>query len=450
VRYVHDRHLRVTAKTSAGAREGVLGLVRTKVFSVGVALRDGSSALRVDQRVFRGFGRELPNAGETREAIVELAAAMKDLAARGGALNAQGELELTVRVRVWNNRLHLVFKDDVLEVMSIIAVIAWFLVLAVHVLRAVRTEASKHREEKKLLRLKHEIAHESRQVATATHHVFYLLATIAAAPWRATMEVLDVPISILSAVLAIVTDVIVETFNLFWVVTLLNTSARERVTAETYAENAPHYSANGKPPPKNHRIKHGVHQSSPPRKRSTAAHHGRKDSDDILLKRLVIPESIIEAQQRAAEKEANEALQHAQSQIRSKANSMNLRDSNLVTKADVPMLADGDIFADVPGLSSASLRRRPSIVFEKMDVGTQSESSDFSSASLTHSRQQSAELHARQNSLVSHMLDALGELDSPPDPKSRVIVPERSASPRSHSTLDASFNVLWSDPAGKL
>ena len=448
----HAPAVRVTAKK---ANVGSLGLVQMKVFSVGVfhAL-DGTSALRLDQRVFRGFGRNLPHGGETRESLVELVAPASALVESAGAPSApKGAVELVVRVHVWNNPLHVIFKDDVLEVLSIVVTTSWCLVLVLHILRALRVEASKHRAGRKLKWIKHEITHDAHAMAPAPFRNIYIAsirsggAAIAAAPWQATMVMLNVPLAALDSVLETLADVLIETFNLCWILALLLMPSKAKPEVEGQQQHVAHASSHGAKS-KKHRAKHAGQVSSPPRKRAVVeSRHQRKVSEDITCKRLIVPEEIIKADLQRAEREAAEARQHAEAQMRSKVKykgiiDMRLRDSNVGKQTDAPV--SGDAFANIPGLSAASRRRKLSI------SSVRAQPDDAGEHEMSHSRQSSVELHARQNSLVHHVLHHIEDLELPPDSKTRVGIPEMPTSPELKSTLDASFNALWDAAAGVL
>lgn len=439
--------VRVTAKKAGGGTLALFGGM--KVFAVDAFLaRDGSSAMRLEQRVFRGFGKHLPNGGDTRESLVELAAPARALAAN---VREAPTLELVVRVRVWNNPLHVVFKDDVLEVLSIVGTTSWCLVLVLNILRALRVEASKHRAGRKRQLMRHEIAHDAHAMAPAStpFSSVYLAASIASAPWRATMVMLNVPLSALDSVLETLADVLVESFNLCWIVALLLMPARAKADTEEQQRVAPHGAQHGAKSRK-HRTKHTVNVNSPPRKRSVVSvRHARNESEDITSKRLIVPEETIKADRQRAEREAAEARQHAEAQMRSKAKykgiiDMRLRDSSVDVQTD-SATPRGDVFANIPGLSVASRRRKPS--WSAAIVHADDNDAEHV---VSHSRQSSAELHARQNSLVHHVLHAIEDLELPPDSKTQVGVPESPKSPPSKSTLDASFTALWDAAAGVL
>ena len=98
------------------ARTRGLGLTSTRMFAFTVVTRTGVSAQSMRDRLVGTSGRELPTSAHIEQSLVESTLSTAELTKIPGASGEHGDVDLVIRVRLWSNPFHVVFKDEVYEV----------------------------------------------------------------------------------------------------------------------------------------------------------------------------------------------------------------------------------------------------------------------------------------------------------------------------------------------
>ena len=403
-----------------------LGLTSTRMFAFTVVTRTGVSAQRMRDRLVGTNGRELPTSAQIEHSLVESTLSTAELMNIPGASGEHGDVDLVIRVRVWSNPFHVVFKDEVYDVVTILGLTTYASVLILRALSEVRDERERRRAARKVRLMRSEIA-QLESVANEKVGKLRILSAIARVPFVAVFETVQIPMRVVDWTASAISDILIETGNLVLIVILLlMPPSRERAPMASSENHAKHATGS------KHNRKHRQRPARSPKRRSELdlkSEHARKESMDILLKRFVIAEEEMDEERQRA---AKDAIGHAQAQMRAKMKrdriiDMRLRDSKQRESEDFT----AELFANVPGLS----------------VGTRERQTMSSSASDTHERQASWELHNRQKSLIHHMLREIDGLELPPDSKTTVPI-EEPVTPKSSHTKNPSFARVWNAPTG--
>jgi len=403
-----------------------LGLTSTRMFAFTVVTRTGVSAQRMRDRLVGTNGRELPTSAQIEHSLVESTLSTAELMNIPGASGEHGDVDLVIRVRVWSNPFHVVFKDEVYDVVTILGLTTYASVLILRALSEVRDERERRRAARKVRLMRSEIA-QLESVANEKVGKLRILSAIARVPFVAVFETVQIPMRVVDWTASAISDILIETGNLVLIVILLlMPPSRERAPMASSENHAKHATGS------KHNRKHRQRPARSPKRRSELdlkSEHARKESMDILLKRFVIAEEEMDEERQRA---AKDAIGHAQAQMRAKMKrdriiDMRLRDSKQRESEDFT----AELFANVPGLS----------------VGTRERQTMSSSESDTHERQASWELHNRQKSLVHHMLREIDDLELPADSKTTVPI-EEPVTPKSSHTKNPSFARVWNAPTG--
>jgi len=403
-----------------------LGLTSTRMFAFTVVTRTGVSAQRMRDRLVGTNGRELPTSAQIEHSLVESTLSTAELMNIPGASGEHGDVDLVIRVRVWSNPFHVVFKDEVYDVVTILGLTTYASVLILRALSEVRDERERRRAARKVRLMRSEIA-QLESVANEKVGKLRILSAIARVPFVAVFETVQIPMRVVDWTASAISDILIETGNLVLIVILLlMPPSRERAPMASSKNHAKHATGS------KHNRKHRQRPARSPKRRSELdlkSEHARKESMDILLKRFVIAEEEMDEERQRA---AKDAIGHAQAQMRAKMKrdriiDMRLRDSKQRESEDFT----AELFANVPGLS----------------VGTRERQTMSSSESDTHERQASWELHNRQKSLIHHMLREIDDLELPADSKTTVPI-EEPVTPKSSHTKNPSFARVWNAPTG--
>jgi len=403
-----------------------LGLTSTRMFAFTVVTRTGVSAQRMRDRLVGTNGRELPTSAQIEHSLVESTLSTAELMNIPGASGEHGDVDLVIRVRVWSNPFHVVFKDEVYDVVTILGLTTYASVLILRALSEVRDERERRRAARKVRLMRSEIA-QLESVANEKVGKLRILSAIARVPFVAVFETVQIPMRVVDWTASAISDILIETGNLVLIVILLlMPPSRERAPMASSENHAKHATGS------KHNRKHRQRPARSPKRRSELdlkSEHARKESMDILLKRFVIAEEEMDEERQRA---AKDAIGHAQAQMRAKMKrdriiDMRLRDSKQRESEDFT----AELFANVPGLS----------------VGTREGQTMSSSESDTHERQASWELHNRQKSLIHHMLREIDDLELPADSKTTVPI-EEPVTPKSSHTKNPSFARVWNAPTG--
>jgi len=403
-----------------------LGLTSTRMFAFTVVTRTGVSAQRMRDRLVGTNGRELPTSAQIEHSLVESTLSTAELMNIPGASGEHGDVDLVIRVRVWSNPFHVVFKDEVYDVVTILGLTTYASVLILRALSEVRDERERRRAARKVRLMRSEIA-QLESVANEKVDKLRILSAIARVPFVAVFETVQIPMRVVDWTASAISDILIETGNLVLIVILLlMPPSRERAPMASSENHAKHATGS------KHNRKHRQRPARSPKRRSELdlkSEHARKESMDILLKRFVIAEEEMDEERQRA---AKDAIGHAQAQMRAKMKrdriiDMRLRDSKQRESEDFT----AELFANVPGLS----------------VGTRERQTMSSSESDTHERQASWELHNRQKSLIHHMLREIDDLELPADSKTTVPI-EEPVTPKSSHTKNPSFARVWNAPTG--
>ena len=403
-----------------------LGLTSTRMFAFTVVTRTGVSAQRMRDRLVGTNGRELPTSAQIEHSLVESTLSTAELMNIPGASGEHGDVDLVIRVRVWSNPFHVVFKDEVYDVVTILGLTTYASVLILRALSEVRDERERRRAARKVRLMRSEIA-QLESVANEKVGKLRILSAIARVPFVAVFETVQIPMRVVDWTASAISDILIETGNLVLIVILLlMPPSRERAPMASSENHAKHATGS------KHNRKHRQRPARSPKRRSELdlkSEHARKESMDILLKRFVIAEEEMDEERQRA---AKDAIGHAQAQMRAKMKrdriiDMRLRDSKQRESEDFT----AELFANVPGLS----------------VGTRERQTMSSSESDTHERQASWELHNRQKSLIHHMLREIDDLELPADSKTTVPI-EEPVTPKSSHTKNPSFARVWNAPTG--
>ena len=403
-----------------------LGLTSTRMFAFTVVTRTGVSAQRMRDRLVGTNGRELPTSAQIEHSLVESTLSTAELMNIPGASGEHGDVDLVIRVRVWSNPFHVVFKDEVYDVVTILGLTTYASVLILRALSEVRDERERRRAARKVRLMRSEIA-QLESVANEKVGKLRILSAIARVPFVAVFETVQIPMRVVDWTASAISDILIETGNLVLIVILLLMPPSRENAPMASSENHAKQATGSK-----HNRKHRQRPPRSPKRRSELdlkSEHARKESMDILLKRFVIAEEEMDEERQRA---AKDAIGHAQAQMRAKMKrdriiDMRLRDSKQRESEDFT----AELFANVPGLS----------------VGTRERQTMSSSESDTHERQASWELHNRQKSLIHHMLREIDDLELPADSKTTVPI-EEPVTPKSSHTKNPSFARVWNAPTG--
>ena len=102
-------------------RVGPIGLVSTRMYTYSVNTRTGVAAQSLMTRISMGCGKELPAHTAAEQSLMSLTLPTQTLAKMPGAVGEKGTIDLVIRVKVWNNPFHVVFKDELYDLVTIIA-----------------------------------------------------------------------------------------------------------------------------------------------------------------------------------------------------------------------------------------------------------------------------------------------------------------------------------------
>lgn len=408
------------------ARTRGLGLTSTRMFAFTVVTRTGVSAQSMRDRLVGTSGRELPTSAHIEQSLVESTLSTAELTKIPGASGEHGDVDLVIRVRLWSNPFHVVFKDEVYDVATILGLTTYASVLILRGLSELRDERERRRAARKVRLMRSEIA-QLESVANEKADKLRILSAIARVPFVAVFETVQIPMRVVDWTASAISDILIETANLVLIVILLLMPPSRENAPMASSENHAKQATGSK-----HNRKHRQRPPRSPKRRSELdpkSEHARKESMDILLKRFVIAEEDMDEERQRA---AKDAIGHAQAQMRAKMKrdritDMRLRDSKQRESEDFA----AELFANVPGLS----------------VGTRDMRPMSPSSSDTHERQASWELHNRQKSLIHHMLQEIDGLELPPDSKTTVPI-EEPVTPKSSHTKNPSFARVWNAPTG--
>ena len=381
---------------------GAMGLMPNRVFAYTVYTRTGVVAQRWRERVRGMNGIELPTQTETETALRSTTLSAQDLGAIPGVTGENGAIDLVIRVRVWSNPLHVLFKDEVSDTAAMFAVVGYMLVCSWRVASEMEHWRVKRRSARKVRLIKGDVTHKEE-----IHGDWRRLARgVAYVPLKTAFDASRLPLLALNSVSAAAADILVECTSLIWIAVVLLTTARRSSATE-----APARAEEQEDRGKNHsKSKHGLprhaaHRASNAHKSSTTtklkdervAGQRRKQSFATPTQRHRTEDDII-AELRIAEREAREAREHAEAMIRAHQAQMKL----------------------------GSMRLRHN-------------ASSFS----THDRQESLELHKRQVSLIGRMLHDIEELDIPEDSTLAVPISEPSTPKDKTHTTSPSFSEIF-------
>lgn len=401
---------------SAGANEridlavrarkvGAMELVANRVFAYAVYTRTGVVAQRWSERVRGVNGVELPTQTETERVLLSTTLSAQDLGKISGATGENGEIDLVIRVRVWSNPLHVLFKDEVFDAVAMFAVVGYTLVCSWRVASDMEHWRIKRRSARKVRMIKGDIAHKEE-----THGGWPRLALgVVCVPLKTALDASRLPLLALNALSAAAADILVETTSLIWIAVVLLTTARRGSMTEAPAHAQEHEDRG-----KNHlKSKHGHPRhatnrasntqkppTNPKHKVTSHSNQGQTQSFAPPAQRYRTEEDII-AELRVAEREAREAREHAEAMIRAQQAQM---------KRGHMRLRHYDTLSN-------------------------------------HDRQESLELHKRQVSLIGRMLHDIEELDLPEDSPVAVPISEPSTPKANTQTTSPSFTEIFGWPA---
>ena len=112
---------RMTMVNVRAKRVGPIGLVSTRMYTYSVNTRTGVAAQSLMTRISMGCGKELPAHTAAEQSLMSLTLPTQTLAKMPGAVGEKGTIDLVIRVKVWNNPFHVVFKDELYDLLTIIA-----------------------------------------------------------------------------------------------------------------------------------------------------------------------------------------------------------------------------------------------------------------------------------------------------------------------------------------
>ena len=197
-----------------------LGLTSTRMFAFTVVTRTGVSAQRMRDRLVGTNGRELPTSAQIEHSLVESTLSTAELMNIPGASGEHGDVDLVIRVRVWSNPFHVVFKDEVYDVVTILGLTTYASVLILRALSEVRDERERRRAARKVRLMRSEIA-QLESVANEKVGKLRILSAIARVPFVAVFETVQIPMRVVDWTASAISDILIETGNLVLIVILL-------------------------------------------------------------------------------------------------------------------------------------------------------------------------------------------------------------------------------------
>ncbi len=427
----------VTMVNVRAKRVGPIGLVSTRMFTYSVNTRTGVAAQSLMTRISMGCGKELPAHTAAEQSLMSLTLPTQTLAKMPGAVGEKGTIDLVIRVKVWNNPFHVVFKDELYDLLTIIAGASFALVCTWRVLTEVREESERRRAARKMRFVRHEILHKDAAEDVDQGGWLRLAYSLSGVPLSTALDMIRVPLWALNIVADALADIIVETSSLCWIFLYLLISMKD---APSTAGESPYGVGEGhrEEPEKSHRKT--KHKHTPPRvvthrrrvQRSDSRDHKRRDSVDISLRRLVVAQEDIDAERMRAAKEETEAREHAQAQIRAKMKRERIATTRLRDRRAFAFRSNehftGDSFSNKSSFGGGGSDKPP-----------------HGPLADAHGRKESWELHSRQRSLIHHMLHEIDDLDLPEDSKNTVPI-EEPRSPKVVLTKSPSFSRMWDAP----
>lgn len=342
---------------------GAIDLVASRMFAYAVYARTGARAQGLRERFVDASGVELPIGFESERVLETTVLGVRDLEKIPGATGENGIIDLVVRVRVWSNPFHVVFKHELFDALTTVGSLAYAFVVLWRSTNEMGHWRTKRRTMKKV-RTPHK---------DDVHGELYRLAlVIARVPISTAFDAAHLPLRALNVVADATTDIIVETVSFISLAVMFlapRTNASEEAPApDTYDDRGKaqqHHLKASKLPRRVDRA--SSHKSS---RNEVHARHAKRASVDVLDRRLTFSQADIDAEQRRAEREAAEAREHAEAQIRAKMKRAHMRDMHV-------------------------------------------SSSRYGSSLKDRDRQESLELRGRQESLIHRMLHEIDDLDIP-------------------------------------
>lgn len=428
----------VTMVNVRAKKVGPIGLVSTRMFAYSVNTRTGVAAQSLMTRISMGCGKELPAHTSAEQSLMSLTLPTQTLAKMPGAVGKKGTIDLVIRVKVWNNPFHVVFKDELYDLLTSIAGASFAFVCMWRVLTEVREERERRRAARKMRFVRHEILHKNTTEDVDQGGWLRLAYSLSGVPLSTVLDMIRIPLWALNIVADALADIIVETSSLCWIILYLLIPMKD---SPSTAGESPYGVGEGhrEEPEKSHRKTKQKH-TPPPRivthrrreQQSDSRDHERRDSVDISLRRLVVAQEDIDAERMRAAKEETEAREHAEAQIRAKMKRERIATTRLRDRRGFALRSNdhftGDSFSNKTSFGGGGSEKPPS-----------------GPLADTHGRQESLELHSRQRSLIHHMLHEIDDLDLPEDSKNTVPI-EEPQSPKVVLTKSPSFSRMWDAP----